>query len=161
LQEIVDGKRWIEDVIGRPVKAFCYPQGKFNRRTPAMARQAGFVCGRTCMLNRVEFPADRFLWGVSTHAANYRPMIQVRHALLEGNLSGARNFLTVHRAAGDWTVHFRHALRHVQRHGGIAHLYLHTWEIDRNGDWGRLKAAFQEAADSGLTRLDNAQVFEP
>ena len=47
------------------------------------------------------------------------------------------------------------------QHGGIAHLYVHTWEIDHNRDWDRLKAALQEAADSGLTPLDNAQAFEP
>ena len=79
---------------------------------------------------------------------------------LEGNFSGARNFLPVHRAPGDWTVHFRLALCHA---GSMAASRTFTCTHGRlhNRDWDRLKAALQEAADSGLTPLDNAQAFEP
>ena len=43
LQDIREGKREIEAHIGQPIFTFCYPYGHFNRRTPELARQAGFV----------------------------------------------------------------------------------------------------------------------
>jgi peptidoglycan/xylan/chitin deacetylase (PgdA/CDA1 family) len=40
-QEIYDGKKWLEDLLGQPVVSFCYPQGKFNRLTPRRGEKAG------------------------------------------------------------------------------------------------------------------------
>lgn len=55
-KEICDGKNWLEDILGEPVVSFCYPQGKFNRETPGLVKQAGFLGGEhafsTCTLSR-------------------------------------------------------------------------------------------------------------
>ncbi len=66
--EISEGKKWLEDTIGKSVVSFCYPRGKFNASTPELVRKAGFLGGRTCLFNLHEFPRNPFLWGVSTHA---------------------------------------------------------------------------------------------
>src|SRR6202035_2725014 len=41
--EISEGKRWLEDTIGKPALSFCYPRGKFNGSTPALVKRAGFL----------------------------------------------------------------------------------------------------------------------
>ena len=43
LHDIAEGKREIEARIGQTIQTFCYPYGHFNRRTPGLARQAGFI----------------------------------------------------------------------------------------------------------------------
>ena len=159
--EICDGKKWLEDLLGRPVVSFCYPQGKFNSSTPALVKKAGFAGARTCFFNLHEFPRDPFLWGLSTHAYSHSRLIQLRHAALEGNYSGMLNFVRTYNAVTDWPQHFLHALNHVEEHGGIAHLYLHSWEIDETGQWERLEAALAEASRrKNFVRATNGELFQ-
>ena len=158
--EILDGKRWVEDVTGQPVRAFCYPQGKFTARTAGLVKEAGFIGARTCFFNRSEMPRDLYRWGVSTHAYNHSALVQVRHALVEANFKGAVDFFRVHKAARDWETHFLRAVAAVEREGGVAHLYLHSWEIDEQGDWEKLAGVLARvAARKQLTRVTNGELL--
>lgn len=158
--EIRDGKSWLEDEVGRPIVSFCYPRGKFNGKLAAMVKQAGFVGARTCLLNVTSFPKNPFSWGVSTHAGNHSLYIQIRHALLEGNFVGASNYFRTYGCATEWDKHFLHALDDVEAHGGIAHLYMHSWEIDESQDWAKLERVFASiAARTALTRITNGDLF--
>ncbi len=157
--EISEGKAWLDDLLGKPAVSFCYPRGKHNAHIAELVKRAGFVGGRTCFLNRNDFPGNPFIWGVSTQAHNHSRMIQVRHALVEQNFRGAINFLTAYKSATDWPEHFQHALDRVQTHGGIAHLYLHSWEIDQNGDWEKLDSVLQSISRSGIPMLTNGELF--
>jgi hypothetical protein len=157
--EIQDGKKWLEDLLGEPAVSFCYPQGKFNRRTPALVKRAGFLGGRTCLFNLHTFPKNPFLWGLSTHAGDHSQVIQVRHALLERNFLGLRNFFSVYKGATNWQAHFLHGLRYVEQHQGIVHLYFHSWEVDERGQWEQIESALRSAAQLGLTSVTNATLF--
>lgn len=157
--EIHDGKNWLEDVLGAPIVSFCYPKGKFNRRTPALVKRAGFLGGRTCLFNLQNFPANPFLWGLTTHACDHSKLIQVRHALLEGNWVGALHFFSVYKGATSWREHFLHGLREVEQRGGVAHLYFHSWEMDELGQWDELETILQSASQRGLTPITNGALF--
>ncbi len=159
--EISEGKRWLEDTIGKPALSFCYPRGKFNGSTPALVKRAGFLGARTCLYNLHTFPRDPFLWGVSTHAYSHSKAIQFRHAALEGNFLGMLHFVRTYNGATDWQQHFCYGLEHVDRHGGIAHLYLHSWEIDELGQWDRLESVFAAISQhKHFSKLTNGALFQ-
>ena len=159
-REIVDGKAWLEDVVGKPVVAFCYPGGKFNARVAGLVAEAGFAGARTCAQNVLESPGNPFFWGISTQAFSHPRRIQIRHAAREGNWSGLANFVRVFRGAVDWEVHFDRAVSHVAEHGGVAHLYLHSWEIDEQGDWPKLRRVLQRLhGRDDLTTVTNGELF--
>jgi peptidoglycan/xylan/chitin deacetylase (PgdA/CDA1 family) len=158
--EILDGKQWTEDVTSSPTRAFCYPRGKFTSRTVALVKETGFIGARTCYFNRTDLPRDLYRCGVSTHAYSHSAMIQVRHALLEANFRGLVDFFRVHGAAQDWEAHFSRALDAVERDGGVAHLYFHSWEIDEHRQWDKLARALEHAAARiHLTRVTNGELF--
>ena len=115
--EVADGKAWIEETIGEQVVSFCYPLGKFDSRVAAVVQQCGFLGARTCFFNLIDWPADLFLLGLSTHAYSHSAPIQLRHALLERNFAGIWNYSTLFRLCRDWEQHFTLALDHVQAHG--------------------------------------------
>jgi peptidoglycan/xylan/chitin deacetylase (PgdA/CDA1 family) len=160
-REIVDGKTWLEDVAGSPIRAFCYPQGKFN---PGLARQveaAGFACGRTCQLNLTTPPGNPFMWGVSTQAFSHSRQIQIRHAAVERNWTGLANYARIFRGAVDWEDHFTRAVEHVASHGGIAHLFLHSWEIDEHRGWDKLRRLLVRVRDNfSLESVTNGELFD-
>jgi peptidoglycan/xylan/chitin deacetylase (PgdA/CDA1 family) len=158
--EISEGKAWLQDVLGKPVISFCYPRGKYTRSIISMVERAGFVGARTCALNRTDFPDSPYRFGVSTQAHNHGRTIQVRHALLEGNFQGVLDYLRVYHAETDWQNHFQHALDRVEAEGGVAHLTMHSWEIDENGDWEKLEAALKMISQrSRLQRVTNGELY--
>jgi peptidoglycan/xylan/chitin deacetylase (PgdA/CDA1 family) len=161
-REIVDGKAWLEDVSESPVRSFCYPRGKFNAGLARQVEAAGFACARTCRLNLTGRPANPYTWGVSTQASSHSRPIQIRHAAIERNWSGLANFLRIFRAAADWEDHFGLAARHVASHGGIAHLFLHSWEIDRHDEWDKLRRLLVRVRDDySLVSVTNGELFDP
>lgn len=158
--EIADGKKWLEDLTGAEVVSFCYPQGKFHSGTIKLVQQAGFLGARTCMFNLNSFPKNPFLWGVSTHGYSHSVAIQLRHALLEGNFRGLLNFLAIYKLTRDWSDHFKCSLDHVEKHGGVAHLYFHSWEIEEHSQWIKLEDLLKSIAENErLIYKTNGELF--
>ncbi len=157
--QVEDGKRWLEDLTGRPVAAFCYPRGKLDRAAVRAVADAGFLGARTSRWNRIDVPRHPMLWDVSTHAWSHSAWIQARHALLEGNWRGLWSFATRFRLLRDWSEHFLVAVRAARRCGGVAHLYLHSWEMDAADDWQRLDGLLARLAGAGLRSCTNGELF--
>jgi exopolysaccharide biosynthesis WecB/TagA/CpsF family protein len=158
-REIYDGKRSLEDTLGHEVVSFCYPGGKFNRRIAGQVAKAGFLAARTCMFFLNDFPDDPFRWGVSTYANTYPAHVQFRHGLLEFNIQGSYNYLTKFGSRTRWAEQFLCALDQVSRKGGIAHLYLHSWEIDQNNEWDELKTVLNAVSQHSLTSVTNGDLY--
>lgn len=158
--EIRRGKISLEQVLGKEVIAFCYPKGKVTPAAAACVRDAGFLGARTCRYFLNEFPRNPYYWGVSTHAANHPVRVQVRHALIEKNFRGLFDFFRVQQASVDWVKQFLLAVRRVEARGGIAHLYLHSWEIDAQDQWSRFERLLQTLAGSNLAPITNGALFE-
>lgn len=160
-RELIDGKDWLEEVLGMAVQSFCYPKGKFNSWVAQEVRRAGFLGARTCMHNLNIFPSDPFSWGLSTQAYSHSRVIHLLHALKEQNFRGILDFYRVHRGLVDWVEHFKRGVRHVLINGGIAHLYFHSWEIEEQDDWGRLEGLFQYLSRlCDLTKCTNGELYE-
>jgi len=160
-KEIHEGKDWLEQVVGRKVVSFCYPKGKFNRNIVTMVRNAGFLGARTCLINLHCLPRDPFICGVSTQAWSHSRTVQLRHAVLERNFAGALNFVRVYKGETDWQRHFLHALDYVELHGGVAHLSLHSWEIDTHDNWQKLELVLKHVAErKRLVSLTNGALFQ-
>jgi peptidoglycan/xylan/chitin deacetylase (PgdA/CDA1 family) len=62
VRELVDSKRWLEHLLGRPVVDFAYPSGKFNGQVVADVVQAGYDTAVTTMSSVDHSVADRYLW---------------------------------------------------------------------------------------------------
>jgi peptidoglycan/xylan/chitin deacetylase (PgdA/CDA1 family) len=158
--EIKGSKQWVEDTISARARAFCYPRGKHNHRLAEMVKAAGFCGARTVMLNVLHAPRDPFRWGASTHAYSHSPAIQIRHALAERNFDGLKRYASTFHFSRHWHEHLRAAMRHVERYGGIVHLFLHGWEIDEQRQWEMLDSMLRELATcSYLARVTNGEMF--
>ncbi len=158
--EILNSKLWLEDLLSKECISFCYPQGKYNIRTPDLVKKAGFVGARTCHFNILKPPRNKYLTGVSTHAYDHSPLIQFRHALVERNFRGLKNYIIPFKLKRNWLKHFMKAIDIVSYHGGIAHLFTHSWEIEEKKDWSRFETALQYAKNSNLKSVTNGQLFK-
>jgi peptidoglycan/xylan/chitin deacetylase (PgdA/CDA1 family) len=157
--EICGGKERLEDTLSHEVTSFCYPGGKVNRRIAKQVADAGFLAARTCMYFLNDFPENPFRWGISTYANTYPVYIQLRHALLELNVLGVYNYLTKFSARSEWASQFLCALQRVSQDGGIAHLYLHSWEIEKNDEWDELTAVLEAISRFSLASVTNGFLY--
>lgn len=104
-RELVESKRVLEDLLGRPVDHLCYPFGSFDRQTIPVAAETGYRSAMTC-LRGAAMPIDH-------------PLLLPRKAISFGdNLVGvAWKLLVKHRpkpALVEW--------RRRCRDGGLANL---------------------------------------
>lgn len=159
-EEIYTSKVWLENLLSKKCISFCYPQGKFNRNTPSLVKNAGFIGARNCYFNRNEIIQNRFMVGVSTHAYSHSPLIQIRHALIEKNFLGTLNYIKDFQLERNWVNHFLKAARMVHKNGGIAHLFLHSWEIDSTEQWTQLDNLLKLIKEFELTSITNGEHFE-
>lgn len=158
--EVEDGRDWLQQVIGSPVESFCYPHGKVDHNAMEAAAAAGFVGSRTTRYNLIGYPCHPQCWGLSTQAYSFSRAIQLRHAGLERNWQGLSNYFKVFRASVDWVSHFKCAVEAVEEHGGVAHLFLHGWEVSATNQWHRLESLFRDLSrGTTLDRVTNGQLF--
>ena len=85
--------------------------------------------------------------------------MQFWHGAIEGNFLGLWNYTRLFGLTRDWERHFTLALDYVEDHGGIAHLYFHSWEIDRQRDWEKLRRVKDAACRTGFHSVTNGDLF--
>jgi peptidoglycan-N-acetylglucosamine deacetylase len=131
-REIRDGNALLEQIIGRAVTAFCYPYGAYRAEHVTVVRDAGFQVARTIARFHTDPPADPLRMATTTHAARYRADAM--------KLLGSRAAPRI--SIRDWRGWDTLAARMFDRardSRGVFHLWGHSWELERHGDWQRLR----------------------
>ncbi len=174
LREITDSRHYIADAIGLDCTAFCAPQGKFNAGHVEMIRDAGFASLRTVEMWSTDYPRPRprktlsqdgvggFVEMPTTLQAHPQTHTSIARNLLKRRaFPNARLYLKHGRAAAnDWPTQAAALLNHVLTHGGVLHLWGHSWELDAYNQWNNLEAVlaqFRDAADRA-TLATNGQL---
>jgi peptidoglycan/xylan/chitin deacetylase (PgdA/CDA1 family) len=150
-REIIEGKDAVENMLGRPVTSFCYPYGAYSEKHPAMVRAAGFSVARTVERFCTAAPGDLFRMGTTTHA--YRHLVDGPQILRRAR--SPRDALGMWR---NWDLLNHKLLQEVRSSGGVLHLWGHSWEIDANDDWGRLRKVLRELAAQDAVFVTNGEL---
>lgn len=129
--EIRNGKEELEDVIGKPLRSFCYPCGQFSPVHVRQVRAAGFVVARTVERFATGLPGDLLRMPTTVHAHRHRRDVVLVSRIARRPAEAAR----LHR---DWSALALALFERVRRTGGVFHLWGHSWEIDQRGEWAQL-----------------------
>jgi peptidoglycan/xylan/chitin deacetylase (PgdA/CDA1 family) len=156
--ELVESRKALEDLLGKPVPAFCFPKGKFDLRTCRLVREAGYKVARTTVGFRTERNFDPACMPVSVQFVPHRRHIHLRHALKEGNAKGLLNWYRYCRLESDLQQLCRRMLDRAKDVGGVFHLWGHSWEVDQLGLWRQLENVLSTAAAMGFEPRTNSQV---
>jgi peptidoglycan/xylan/chitin deacetylase (PgdA/CDA1 family) len=142
-REIADCKTSLEEIIGGPCAAFCFPKGRFHRHHLAQVRDAGYRLARTVELMSLAMPR------VQDGLAMMPTSLQ---AVPAGFSTFARNSLKrlhpanliryVRFCKSNWAATAEAVLDHMLEHGGVFHLWGHSWEIDEMGQWEAVERVF-------------------
>ncbi len=140
-REIFDSRAWVEDTIGRPCPMFCPPGGKFTGTHIDLIRKAGYRALRSVELVSMDHPRDLgdglYLMPTTVHAFPQPPHAYLKNALKRRRLGNLWNYI-VHGRSIDWTSLGSKLLSRVVHHGGVFHLWGHSWELQETSQWERL-----------------------
>jgi hypothetical protein len=161
-QEIVGSKSWLEDNTGLRCPMFCPPKGKYSDRHLEMIRKAGYLGLRSVELVSLDFPrpkAGLMLMPTTIQAHQHGRLAFARNAIKRMAFGNLWRFVA-HGRSTDWLALTRSLLRQALECGGVFHLWGHSWQLQKTGQWQRLDEAlrFMSGFASQAPVLTNGQV---
>jgi peptidoglycan/xylan/chitin deacetylase (PgdA/CDA1 family) len=157
LSEIVDSKRYIEDITGVSCNVFAPPRGSFRRSHLAMVREAGYTGMRTVELMNIGHPVrDSGIAVLPTTLQVYRhrPSIYIRNAAKRMRPANLLTYLAhAHRRTLEGAT--ESLIARIAGNGGVFHLWGHSWEIEERGLWPALETILASLRASRCRLVSN------
>ena len=162
--EISGCKEMLEEITGKPCRMFCFPRGRHNSGHFQLVKESGFLGVRTVEMMSLAMP--RFRGGLAVMPTTLQAQQHGWFTYLKniGKRSAFSNLGNVVVCAGnyDWVRCAERLLAHVSEHGGVFHLWGHSWELDADNRWTELDQVFRFMANlKGVAQpATNAEVCE-
>jgi peptidoglycan-N-acetylglucosamine deacetylase len=160
LEELVGSKRHFEDLIDDEIVSFCYPEGEFNAATRSLVVEAGYKLARTTACFRTDRDFDPFHMPVSFQFFPHSRVEYTIQGIRERNVEGLRNWARLWRLESRPVRLLELLLEHILAHGGLLHIWGHSWEIEERHLWADLEDSLRCIANAREARyVTNAQTL--
>lgn len=164
--QVEEGKRKLEDVIGKPVTGFCYPGGKYQREHIELVKTAGFQYARTTM--NLCFSSGRSQFEMPTTCQFYPHdrSVYCRNFIKSGYWPQRYDGLALALSEANWLKRIYALFDHACEHGAVFHLWSHSHDIDKLGAWEELDRFFSYVssrtdAPGRVNNMQLARIFHP
>jgi peptidoglycan-N-acetylglucosamine deacetylase len=140
-QEIVGSKAWVEDRTGVQCDCFCPPIGRHHNRHIAMMRKAGYLGVRSAELLSLDFPrpqAGILVMPTTVQAFPHHFLAFARNTIKRMAWPNLWRYI-VGGCAREWPLIAESILGDAIAHGGVFHLWGHSWELQDHNQWQRLE----------------------
>ncbi|MGB9465154.1 MAG: glycosyltransferase [Candidatus Acidiferrum sp.] len=139
--QLSGSREWIEQLTGKSCRVFCFPGGKFRNRQLRLVREAGYQAARTVELLSTTSPRSiNGLWVIPTtvQVFPHGPSAYAKNALKRFSASAV---FSPRRAllSRNWAALAKNLFLQTAEHGGVFHLWGHSWEIAEQGQWQALE----------------------
>lgn len=111
--EINLNKKYLEEIIGKPVVSFCYPHGRYNDRVIKQLKKSGYTNARTVDVLNIKENVDKFRTQPTVHVHGRR-----------------KEYNGIH-----WLDISEALLKKAKEENGIFYFWGHSEEVIRLGLW--------------------------
>lgn len=140
-KEIITSREYLEELLGKKVKIFCYPYGEFNADVKNLVKGAGFLGARTVEDNVINFPKDFFEFGTTLHVYPLSFWQKIR-------------FLK-------WSRLAKNLFDRALKKGDVYHIWGHSWEIEKYGLWLELESVLKHISNrNDCLYSTNSEILE-
>lgn len=159
-REVTVCKNELEQLIGKEVPMFCYPNGRYDGAIIREVQNAGYKGARTTRMLSVTTLFDPFEMPTTLQAYPHRSTSYIKDLGRARSASGLWRFTTELRDFRNWLDIGRRLFSQVLERGGIWHLYGHSWEIDEHQLWSELSQMLDHVAGrEGVQYLTNSKAL--
>lgn len=138
-KEIEGGKKMVEDILGRELKVFAYPRGRYNKNIKELVKRAGFSGARSASWFHGGYPEDLYCIHPTLHVYPHSSLVHIGHLLKELNIKVLRDYLFFDRGVADLKSLTARWFDRIMSEGGILHIWGHSWEIEEFRLWMELE----------------------
>jgi D-inositol-3-phosphate glycosyltransferase len=131
-EEIKKSKEYLEEATGNVVTSFCYPRGKYSREHVEMVKKIGFEYART--VKRHHFSSQLKLLEAKTSIHTYNHFQDIWKIAIFAKFNPLKMIKYF-----QWDELAKAMFDQVLKSGGEFHLWGHSWEIEKHGDWEKLE----------------------
>lgn len=150
--EIIESKKYLENILGKEVKSFCYPAGYYKNIHKDIVKQAGFLFARNVNRFYTSFSFDHFDARTTIHA--------YRHYSDAWSILKNVGILNFWKCYLNWDELAINIFDKLENTGGIFHIWGHSWEIENNKDWNRLEKVLSHISNkSGVQYVNNIDLI--
>jgi len=151
--EISGSKTYLENIIKKDIRVFCYPGGKYDYRTKELVKKAGFIAARTTERFCFACPEDPLIFGTTIHT--YNNISDIFRIIKFSRFNPIRSL----RCFFNWEIRAKSMFDYVMENGGMYHLWGHSWEIEKNNYWHKLENLLSYISNrKNIQYLTNSQV---
>jgi peptidoglycan-N-acetylglucosamine deacetylase len=160
-EEVFTGKEKLENIIGKELFVFCYPMGGYDLQIKNIVKSAGFAGARTSKSSTRQIK-DLFSIGTTVHATERFSAHYIKAAIESFDLGLLGYILRKNLFSKTWDRIAMETLDYVVKHGGIWHLWGHSWEIDTYNDWQKLTDVLSKinTLSNRITKVNNSQLIK-
>jgi len=153
-------KQMLEQIVGRSVVMFCYPNGRFDGEVIRHVQHAGYKGARTVRMLSMSTDFLPFEMPTTVQAYPHPSTAYIRNLARAHNAPGLLRLMTKLRRFKSWDELGKQLFSEVLEQGGIWHLYGHSWEVDEVGIWGDLREILNHVSNrKGVTYVTNDQLL--
>ena len=138
-REVTECKAALENAVGRKVGMFCYPRGRYDGAVIRSVKQAGYRGARTTRMLATSLGFSDFEMPTTLQVFEHTRSAYFRNILKSRNLPGFFMYVTQGKASRSWVELGKRLFDSVRKHGGVWHLYGHSWEVEKFGLWEGLR----------------------
>ena len=152
-EEVRKGKAYLEDVVGKEVAVFAYPNGDYSDEIKQLVGLAGHSYARTTKLFDTTI-VDPLVIGTTVHAYNHHWLLMMKECLRS-------RLFRLGDCNRSWTDFALCYLDYCLVNGGVFHLWGHSWEIEKCNQWGNLETVLKyiKTNTSKSQRVSNSQTL--
>lgn len=159
--EVGPCKTILEDIVGKEVRMFCYPLGRYDPNVVNELRQAGYRGARTVRMLATGLRFDPFEMPTSVQAFAHAESSYLRNVARARKAEGLKVYWSQRRNLKNWVDLATSLFDSVMQEGGVWHLYGHSWEVDQLGQWEDLEKVLDYVSGrAGVIYISNSELLD-
>lgn len=129
-EQIISGKKELENIIGRRIASFCPPRGKFNKQILKIAKAAGFKDFRGVRrINFKKVDRSKFLWYPNLHIYPHSWLKDILECIINGD------FYSLGKRFKYIKIEHLRLLDVFKKRNDPFYIWLHSWELEKFKLW--------------------------
>jgi peptidoglycan/xylan/chitin deacetylase (PgdA/CDA1 family) len=161
-QEVGPCKHILEDIIGREVRMFCYPCGRYDASVVRVLQEARYWGARTVHMLATSPGLNPFEMSTTLQIFPHKPFTYLKNVARARRLESWQVCLAQSAHLGNWLELGKRLFDAVLKNGGIWHLWGHSWEVERLGLWDGLCEILDYVGQrEGVSYVPNCALVSP
>lgn len=134
-KEVEDSKGILENILGKEIRMFCYPQGRYDADVIGALERVGYLGARTVRMLSTSLKFRPFEMPTTIQLFPHSRSAYLRNIFRAREVDSLQTWVSHATQLGNWLQLAKRLFDTVLEQGGVWHLYGHSWEIDELGLW--------------------------